>query len=76
MAYLNMKVTNSLGTFNGRVMLSANSTREEALKVMQTFISGASTMKFLSLEDETGNLSTVFPENVLKESVFQIEIAE
>lgn len=75
MAHLNMKVINKFGEFSGRVMLATNSTREEAVKVMQTFIGNVSTMKFLSLEDEEGN-PTVFPAEVIKESVFKITVVE
>lgn len=75
MSRVQIKVTNSLGTFEGFIALAANSTLEDASDTMKALIGGINTIQFLSIEDGNGT-ATVFPENVLRESVISAKAVE
>ena len=71
MAHLQVKVINSLGTFEGKITLAANSDQAAADKVMRDMLGGVNTMKVLSIETGDGE-ATVFGEAVLRESVISV----
>lgn len=72
MAHLQIKITNSLGSFDGKITLAANSDAASADKVMRELINGFNTMKMLSIETNEGE-ATVFGEAVLRESVITVK---
>jgi len=72
MAHLQVKVTNSFGTFEGKIALAANSDLASADKLMRELISGINAMDMLSIEGENGE-ATVFGETVIKESVITVK---
>ena len=72
MAHLQIKVTNSYGSFDGKITLAANSDAASADKVMRELINGVNTMKTLSIETDEGE-ATVFGENILRESVISVK---
>lgn len=72
MAHLQIKVTNSYGSFVGKITLAANSDAASADKVMRELIGGVNTMKTLSIETDEGE-ATVFGENILRESVIAVK---
>ena len=72
MAHLQVKVTNSFGTFEGKVTLAANSDSSAASQLMRDLITGINSMDMLSIEGEDGE-ATVFGETVLKESVITVK---
>lgn len=75
MAHLQVKVTNSFGTFEGKITLAANSDLASADKLMRELITGINAMDMLSLEGENGE-ATVFGETVLKESVITVKAVD
>lgn len=69
MAHLKVKIINSLGSFEGKITLAAaNSTIEDADKMLRDIIGGINTMQLLSIESDNGE-ATIFSEQVLKESI-------
>jgi hypothetical protein len=72
MAHLQVKVTNSFGTFSGKITMAANAEPGNEKAVMREMIGGINTMKMLSIENEDGE-ATVFGEAVLKESVITVK---
>jgi hypothetical protein len=72
MAHLEVKVTNSYGTFSGKITMAANAEPGNEKVVMREMIGGINNMKMLSIENEEGE-STVFGESILKESVVTIK---
>lgn len=72
MAHLQIKITNSIGSFDGKITLAANSDAASADKVMRELINGFNTMKMLSIETGEGE-ATVFGENVLRDSVISVK---
>lgn len=73
MPKLQVKVINKFGTFDGAVVLEDNTTPEKANETMLSLIGGVNTINSLSLETADGS-ATVFPETVLRESVFNIKV--
>jgi hypothetical protein len=72
MAHLEIKVTNSIGSFDGKITLAANSDAASTDKVMREMIGGVNTMKTLSIENDEGG-ATVFGEGILRESVITVK---
>lgn len=75
MAHLQVKVTNSFGTFEGKVTLAANSDSAAASQLMRDLITGINSMDMLSIEGADGE-ATVFGETVIKESVITVKAVD
>jgi hypothetical protein len=72
MAHLNVKVVNSLGTFEGFILVDGDD-EKRALQVMKNLIDNINSVNLLSLEDTDGG-ATVFGQEVLKQSVITVNV--
>lgn len=71
MAHLHVKVTNSLGEFEGIIAI-APADGANADKIMVNLINNINNIDFLSLENE--GQATVFGKELLKQSVVSIKV--
>lgn len=71
MAHLQVKVVNTLGTFEGKITLAANATHTDATNVMKDLIGGINSLELLSIESDKGD-ATIFGQDVLRSSVVTI----
>jgi hypothetical protein len=72
MAHLNVKVVNSLGTFQGFIVVDGDD-ETRARQVMKNLIDNINSVNLLSLEDTDGG-ATVFGQEVLKQSVITVNV--
>lgn len=72
MAYLNVKVINSLGTFEGRIVVDGDD-ETTARRVMKNLIDNINSINLLSLEGPHGD-ATVFGQDVLKQSIVTVNV--
>ena len=72
MAYLEVKVHNSFGTWVGKITLSANSDPGHEKVVMRELIGGINTMEMLAIETDDGE-STIFGQSVIRQSVVTVK---
>jgi hypothetical protein len=73
MAQLNVKVVNSLGTFEGFIVVDGDD-ETLARQVMKNIIDNINSINLLSLE-HTGGRATVFGQEILKQSVITVNVS-